>query len=168
MTQPSTESSVHQICFNAAGIDIGADTHWVSVPPERDPQPVRQFGCFTKDLYALADWLQQCGITTVAMESTGVYWIPVFQILESRGFEVCLVNAHHLKTVPGRKSDVLDCQWLRQLHSYGLLASSFRPDDAICVLRSYIRQRERLTESASVHIQRMQKALTEMNLRVST
>jgi transposase len=166
MTQPSTESSVHQICFNAAGIDIGADTHWVSVPPERDPQPVRQFGCFTKDLYALADWLQQCGITTVAMESTGVYWIPVFQILESRGFEVCLVNAHHLKTVPGRKSDVLDCQWLRQLHSYGLLASSFRPDDAICVLRSYIRQRERLTESASVHIQRMQKALTEMNLQL--
>jgi len=93
------------------------------VPPERDEQSVRSFGCFTKDLYALADWLQQCGVTTVAMESTGVYWIPVFQILDARGFEVCLVNTHHVKTVPGRKSDVLDCQWLRQLHSYGLLAA---------------------------------------------
>jgi len=144
---------VHQICPNAAGIDIGADTHQVSAPPERDPQPLRPFGCFTQDLYALADWLQQCGITTVAMESTGVYWIPGFQVLESRGFQVCLVNAHHLKTVPGRKSDVLDCQWLRQLHSYGRLAASFRPDDAICVLRSYIRQREGLTQSVSVHIQ---------------
>lgn len=166
MKSPSLDNSVPQIAPNAAGIDIGADTHWVSVPPERDGQSVRSFGCFTKDLYALADWLKQCGITTVAMESTGVYWIPVFQILDARGFEVCLVNAHHLKTVPGRKSDVLDCQWLRQLHSYGLLAASFRPTDAVCVLRSYIRQRERLTQNASVHIQRMQKALTEMNLQL--
>jgi len=166
MTSPSLDRSVPQIAPDAAGIDIGADTHWVSVPPERDEQSVRSFGCFTKDLYALADWLQQCGVTTVAMESTGVYWIPVFQILDARGFEVCLVNTHHVKTVPGRKSDVLDCQWLRQLHSYGLLAASFRPDNAVCVLRSYVRQRERLTQNATVHIQRMQKALTEMNLQL--
>ena len=115
----------------------------------------------------MAAWLKQCKITTVAMESTGVYWIPVFQILETSGLEVRLVNAHLVKTVPGRKSDVLDCQWLQQLHSYGLLSGSFRPDDQVCVLRSYIRQRDRLTKSASVHIQRMHKALTEMNLQLN-
>lgn len=118
---------------NACGIDIGAASHWVSVPPERDTEAVREFGCYTPDLAAMADWLKQCQIETVAMESTGVYWIPVFQMLESRGFEVILVNAHHVKSVPGRKSDVLDCQWLRQLHSYGLLSGSFRPADQICV-----------------------------------
>lgn len=149
----------------AAGIDIGADHHWVCVPAE-NPDPVRQFKCFTADLQALADWLVACDITTVAMESTGVYWIPLFQILESRGLAVCLVNARHVKTVPGRKSDVLDCQWLQQLHSYGLLASSFRPTADICVLRSYIRQRENLIRSSSVHIQRMQKALNEMNIQL--
>lgn len=122
--------------------------------------------CFTADLYAMADWLKQCGIETVAMESTGVYWLPVFQVLESRGFEVKLVNAHYVKTVPGRKTDVLDCQWLQKLHSYGLLSGSFRPDDQICVLRSYIRQRDNLIKSAGVHVQRMQKALTEMNLQL--
>jgi transposase len=110
--------------------------------------------------------LKRCGVTTVAMESTGVYWIPVFQILESAGLEVKLVNAHHLKTVPGRKSDVLDCQWLQKLHTYGLLAGSFRPDDQVCVLRSYVRQRERLIQSAVVHIQRMQHALIQMNLHL--
>ncbi len=115
------------------------------------------------DLYQMADWLTQCKVETVAMESTGVYWLPVFQVLESRGFEVRLVNAHHVKTVPGRKSDVLDCQWLQQLHSYGLLAGSFRPEDEICILRSYIRQRDNLIKSSCIHIQRMQKALTEMN-----
>lgn len=167
MSEHPIDSSVSLIYPHAAGIDVGANTHWVSVPPERDPQPVREFGCFTGDLYALADWLTQCGITTVAMESTGVYWIPLFQVLETRGIEVYLVNAHLVKTVPGRKSDVLDCQWLRQLHSYGLLSASFRPDDQVCVLRSYIRQRERLSQSASVHIQRMQKALTEMNLQLT-
>lgn len=151
---------------NAAGIDIGASTHWVSVPPESDEKSIRSFGCFTPELYALAAWLKQCGIETVAMESTGVYWIPLFQILESHGFAVNLVNAHHVKTVPGRKSDVLDCQWLQQLHSYGLLASSFRPKDQICVLRSYMRQRDNLVKSASTHILRMQKALTEMNLQL--
>lgn len=114
----------------------------------------------------MATWLKACGIETVAMEATGVYWIPVFQILETQGFEVKLVNARHVRTVPGRKSDVLDCQWLRQLHSYGLLAGSFRPDDSVCVLRSYIRQRDTLIKSASTHIQRMQKALTQMNVQL--
>jgi transposase len=151
---------------NAAGIDIGADRHWVSVPVDRDNESVRSFACFTAQLYAMADWLKQCGIETVAMESTGVYWIPVFQVLESRGFDVKLVNAHYVKTVPGRKTDVLDCQWLQKLHSYGLLSGSFRPDDQTCVLRSYIRQRDNLIKSACVHVQRMQKALTEMNLQL--
>jgi transposase len=151
---------------NAAGIDIGADRHWVSVPVGRDSENVRSFACFTGDLYTMADWLHQCGIETVAMESTGVYWLAVFQILESRGFEVKLVNAHYVKTVPGRKTDVLDCQWLQQLHTYGLLAGSFRPEEQICVLRSYIRQRDNLIKSACVHVQRMQKALTEMNLQL--
>lgn len=166
MIQQPLDPQFNRIHPNAAGIDIGAETHWVSVPAERDPEPVRQFGCFTADLHRLAAWLKQCGVTTVAMESTGVYWIAVFQILEASGLEVRLVNARFVKTVPGRKSDVLDCQWLQQLHSYGLLSGSFRPDDQVCVLRSYIRQRERLTKSASVHIQRMQKALSEMNLQL--
>lgn len=138
----------------------------MSVPQSRDSQPVRRFSCFTSDLYALANWLKECQVETVAMESTGVYWIPLVQILETQGFEVKLVNAHHVKTVPGRKSDVLDCQWLQQLHSYGLLSGSFRPDDQICVLRSYIRQRDTLIKSASTHVQRMQKALTQMNLQL--
>jgi transposase len=154
------------INLNAAGIDIGADRHWVSVPKGRCEQCVRSFGCFTADLFALADWLKECGVDTVAMESTGVYWIPLFQILETKGFEVKLVNAHHVKTVPGRKSDVLDCQWLQQLHTYGLLAGSFRPDNQICILRSYTRQRDNLIKSVTVHIQRMQKALTEMNVQL--
>lgn len=154
------------INLQAAGIDIGADRHWVSVPVERDEDNVRSFGCFTAELYAMADWLKQCSIETVAMESTGVYWIPVFQVLETRGFEVKLVNAHYVKTVPGRKTDVLDCQWLQKLHSYGLLSGSFRPDDQICILRSYIRQRDNLIKSACIHVQRMQKALTEMNLQL--
>ena len=162
----STEATLAALQPNAAGIDIGASKHWGSVPLGRDSECVRSFGPFTTDLHALADWLAQCGVETVAMESTGVYWIPLFQILETRGFEVKLVNAHHVKTVPGRKSDVLDCQWLQQLHSYGLLAGSFRPDEQICVLRSYMRHRDTLIKSASSHIHRMQKALTEMNLQL--
>jgi transposase len=158
--------SLDVIKRNACGIDIGARSHWVSVPPAQDRQPVREFGCYTTDLVALVTWLQECRIETVAMESTGVYWIPVFQMLEAAGFEVILVNAHHVKSVPGRKSDVLDCQWLRQLHSYGLLSGSFRPTDSICVLRSYIRQRDTLIGDAARHIQRMQKALTQMNLHL--
>lgn len=161
-----SESTLARLNPHAAGIDLGADFHWVSVPTDRASDHVRRFGCFTADLYAMATWLKTCGIETVAMEATGVYWIPVFQILETQGFEVKLVNARHVKTVPGRKSDVLDCQWLQQLHSYGLLAGSFRPEDAICVLRSYLRHRDSLIQQASSHIQRMQKALTQMNLQL--
>ena len=151
---------------HAAGIDIGSREHWVAVPEDRDERSVRRFGCFTADLYALADWLKRCGVETVAMESTGVYWIPLYQILEERGFEVKLVNAHHVKNVPGRKSDVQDCRWLQRLHSYGLLSGSFRPEAQVCVLRSYLRQRDNLIRYASAHIQHMQKALTEMNLHL--
>ena len=167
MSKAPIEPEICSVHPNAAGIDIGGESHWVSVSPERASESVREFGCFTGELHAMAAWLKQCGVTTVAMESTGVYWIPVFQILETSGFEVYLVNARRVKMVPGRKSDVLDCQWLRQLHSYGLLAASFRPKDEICALRSYIRHRERLTQNASTHIQRMQKALTEMNLHLT-
>jgi transposase len=151
---------------NAAGIDIGSEEHWVAVPEDRDDQPVRRFGCFTSDLYALCNWLKKCGIETVAMESTGVYWIPLFQILESQGFEVKLVNARHVKNVPGRKTDIVDCQWLQKLHTFGLLSGSFRPEDSICVLRSYCRHRENLIQYASAHIQHMQKALIQMNLQL--
>lgn len=159
-------STLEPIHPNAAGVDIGSQTHWVCVPAAREPNNVRSFRCFTADLHALADWLQACGVETVAMESTGVFWIRLFQILETRGFEVKLVNADHLKSLPGRKPDVLECQWLQQLHSYGLLAGSFRPADESCVLRSDIRQRDNLIKSACVHIQRMQKALTQMNVQL--
>lgn len=155
---------LQHINVNAAGIDIGAEQHLVAVPEGRDQVAVRQFGTFTADLQSIADWLMQCGVTTVAMESTGVYWIPLFELLERRGFEVKLVDARHVKNVSGRKSDVLDCQWLQQLHTYGLLSGAFRPPDEICVLRSYLRQREMLTQSSAQHIQHMQKALQQMNL----
>jgi len=162
-------SEFKQINFNAAGIDIGAETHYVAVPEGRDPkgQDVRHFGTFTSDLYAIADWLKQCQIDTVAMESTGVYWIPLFEILESKGFDVKLVNPRFIKNVPGRKTDVVDCQWIRQLHSYGLLKGSFRPEDQICVLRSYLRQRALLVSYASQHIQHIQKALEQMNIKLN-
>jgi transposase len=166
MVRLPAEPELNKVHPRAAGIDIGGSEHWVSIPAELDPEPVRKFSCFTADLSAIAEWLKSRGITTVAMESTGVYSIPLFQILETSGLEVRLVNARFVKTVPGRKSDVLDCQWLQKLHSYGLLSGSFRPDDQVCVFRSYIRQRDRLTKSASVHIQRMQKALTEMNVQL--
>jgi transposase len=138
----------------------------VAVPADRAPEPVREFGAFTADLQRLAEWLQACGIETVALESTGVYWIPLFQVLEERGFEVKLVDAHHLARVPGRKTDVLDCQWLQQLHSFGLLAGAFRPDDQMCVLRSYMRQRAMLVTYAGQHVQHLQKALVQMNLQL--
>lgn len=156
------------IHLNAAGIDVGAEAHFVAVSPSRDldGKDVREFGAFTVDLCALADWLTQCGIETVAMESTGVYWIPLFEVLEARGFDVKLVNPRHVKNVPGRKTDVLDCQWLQQLHSYGLLQGAFRPDDQICILRSYMRQRAMLVRYASHHIQHMQKALELMNIKL--
>lgn len=123
---------------NAAGIDIGSASHFVAVPPDRDDEPVREFASFTNDLNAMADWLKACAVDTVAMESTGVYWIPLFELLESRGFTVLLVNARHVKNVSGRKSDVLDCQWLQQLMSYGLLRGAFRPTEAVCVLRIHV------------------------------
>jgi len=150
--------------LDAAGIDVGSDRHLVAVPVGRDEVSVREFGAFTTDLHALADWLKKCAVTTVAMESTGVYWIPLFEILERRGFEVKLVDARKTKHVSGRKSDVLDCQWLQTLHTYGLLTAAFRPADEICVLRGYLRQKEMLVQSSSMHIQHMQKALQQMNL----
>jgi transposase len=133
---------------HAAGIDIGSASHFVAVPPDCDDEPVREFKSFTADLHALADWLKACGVDTVAMESTGVYWIALYELLESRGFEVLLVNARHVKNVPGRKSDVLDCQWLQQLHAYGLLRGAFRLAEAVCALRSLSRQREMLRGQA--------------------
>jgi hypothetical protein len=151
---------------DAAGIDCGAEHHYVAVPPDRDAQPVQAFRTFTTDLNRLADWLTQCRIKTVALESTAVYWIPVFEILEARGLEVVLVNAHQVRHVRGRKSDVSDCEWRRELHSVGLLSPSFRPAAEI-VLRTYLRQRAGLVEEAASHIQGMQKTLTQMNLVLS-
>ena len=151
---------------HTAGIDLGSREHWVCVPLEATESNIRCFGCTTPDLLALADWLAFCGVTSVAMESTGVEWIPLFQIDRERKFQVFLVNAKSVKTVPGRKSDVLDCQWLQQLHSYGLLAPSFVPEGDIAVLRSYLRQRENLIQNSTSHVQRMQKALTQMNLQL--
>ena len=158
-----------RVNLDAAGIDIGAEEHWVAVPPSRDTEgrDVRRFGAFTGELCALADWLKQCGIQTVAMESTGVYWIPLYELLVERGFEVLLVDARQAKNVPGRKTDVLDCQWLQELHTYGLLRGAFRPVDQVCILRSYLRQRSMLVSYASHHIQHMQKALEQMNLKLS-
>ena len=152
---------------NAAGIDIGNESHYVAVPPGRDPDPVRQFSCFTEDLHRLAGWLKSCGIDTVAMQSTGVYWLPVYEILTEEGLQVFLVNARHTKNLPGRKTDVQECQWLLQLHTFGLLNNSFRPPEEICVLRAYWRQRAEHVSSASACIQRMQKVLTEMNVQLA-
>ena len=152
---------------NAAGIDIGSATHFVAVPPDRDDEPVRAFPSFTVDLYAIADWLKSCKVDSVAMESTGVYWIPLFEILESRGFKVFLVNARHVKNVSGRKSDVLDCQWIQQLMTYGLLAAAFRPTEEVCVLRALWRQRGMLLKTQARSIQHMQKALTQMNIQLA-
>jgi transposase len=157
-------SLIKRINRHAAGIDCGSETHFVAVPPERDEEPVRSFKTFTSDLRRLADWLAACKIKTVVMESTGVYWIPIFEILEERGFEVVLVNSRHVRNVPGRKTDVLDCQWIQELHSVGLLRGSFRPDAEIATLRAYLRHREKLIQGAASHIRRMQKALVEMNL----
>src|ERR1700686_912708 len=151
---------------NAAGVDSGATEIYIAVPADRDPQAVRCFATFTEDLHAAANWLKACNIETVAMESTGVYWIPLFQILEARGFKVFLVNAHHVKNVPGRKSDVSDCQWLQYLHSVGLLRGSFRPEQAVCSVRSILRHRDSLVQMGSSHVQHMQKALDQMNLQL--
>lgn len=150
----------------AAGIDIGSRSHFVAVPEGCDEVSVQEFKSFTADLHKLANWLEKCGIETVAMESTGVYWIPLYELLESRGFEVRLVDARHVKNVSGRKTDVLDCQWLQQLHTYGLLSGAFRPDEQVCELRAYLRQRNMLIQQASSDIQHMQKALSQMNIQL--
>ena len=160
-------AQLEQLNLNAAGIDVGADAHWVAVPKDRDEQPVQCFGAFTADLYALAEWLRQCQIETVVMESTGVYWIALFEVLEERGFDVKLVDPHAVRQVPGRKTDVKDCQWLQELHTYGLLRGAFRPEDEVCVLRSYLRQRSMLVAMASRTVQHMQKALEQMNLKLT-
>src|SRR5262249_26350274 len=164
---------------HAAGIDVHAEVHWVAVSPGAAPTPpkdhpanlppwVRSFGTCTADLEMLADWLRQCGVTTVAMEATGVYWIALFELLERRGFEVYLVDPRQSKRAPGRpKTDVLDCQWLQRLHSYGLLTASFRPADQVVVLRSYLRQRQMLITYGGQHIQHMQKALEQRNVKLA-
>ena len=164
---PSETESLESMNLNAAGLDIGSQEIWACVPEGRDTQTVRQFGTFTPDLYALADWLAACQVDRVAMESTGVYWIPIYEILEERGFQAQVVNARHLKNVPGRKSDVQDCQWIQRLHTYGLLDGSFRPEGEMCALRAYLRHRGMLLEHRASHIQHMQKALQQMNVQLT-
>jgi hypothetical protein len=151
----------------AAGIDVGNEEHWVSVPPELDAEPVRSFGCFTRELEEMANWLVGCGIETVAMQSTGVYWIALYDILAERGVRVCVANAEDTKNLPGRKTDIQECQWLRKLHTYGLLKNSFRPEEEILVARTYWRQRQQHIADASRCIQHMQKALTQMNVQLA-
>jgi len=162
----ATRSGMAMVHPNAAAIDIGATMHMAAVGADRTSDPVRNFGTFTGDLRRLADWFAECGVKTVVMESTSVYWIPIFELLDERGFEVFLVNARDAKHVPGRKTDVSDAQWLQRLHSYGLLRASFRPKGEIAELRAYLRQRERLLDTAASQIQHMQKAMTEMNLQL--
>jgi len=166
ITPRVSPSVLERINPNVAGIDCGSAEHFVAVPPNRDPLPVRSFPTFTSDLHRLADWLTTCRVTSVAMEATGVYWIPISEILEARGCEVHLVNARHVKNVPGRKSDVSDCEWLRELHGVGLLRGSLRPADAVVAWRAYLRHRQTLIERAGAHIQRMQKALVQMNVQL--
>lgn len=162
----STLSPLPIVLPNAAGLDIGKEEIVAAVPPDRDPQPVRRFPTFTPDLHALAEWLAACGIESIALESTGIYWIPIFEILEERGFQVFVVNAAHLRRVPGRKTDIQDCQWLQQLHALGLLKGSFRPDAEICALRTLLRHRAQLIQHRAPHILHIQKALHAMNLQL--
>jgi transposase len=157
---------LRRINWNAAGIDVGSQEHYVAVPEDRDEQAVRRFGCFTPDLHEMAKWLISCGIETVAMESTGVYWVPIFQVLEQYGLDVRLVDASHVKNVPGRKTDVLDCQWLQELHTFGLLRGAFIPPRDISILRGYWRHRDNLVKSCSSEIQHIQKSLEQMNIQL--
>jgi transposase len=157
---------MHVLQPNSAGIDVGATEIYIAVPDDRSSKPVRRFDTFTDDLHEAAKWLKECGIESIAMESTGVYWIPIFQILDTYGFDVILVNARHVKNVPGRKTDVQDCQWLQYLHSVGLLRGSFRPDQDICAVRSLLRHRDNMVKAACSHVQHIQKALTQMNLQI--
>lgn len=165
-SKPKIDRKMPMVHPNAAAIDVGATMHMAAVRPDRTPEPVRSFGTFTTDLHRLVEWFKECGVETVVMESTSVYWIPIFELLDAHGFTVLLVNARDAKHVPGRKTDVSDAQWLQRLHSYGLLRASFRPKGQISELRAYMRQRERLLEYAASHIQHMQKALIEMNLQL--
>lgn len=151
---------------SAAGIDVGAREMFVAVPPDRDAEPVRVFETFTEDLQQLADWLIACGVKTVAMESTGVYWIPLYDILEARGLKPCLVNARHMKNVPGRRTDWHECQWIQYLHSVGLLRAAFRPEAHVCAVRVLVRHRDELVQIASQHVLHIHKALTQMNLQI--
>lgn len=160
------QNSLPVLFPDTAGIDIGSKSHFVAVPSDRDSHPVREFSTFTVDLQKMVQWLKECKIKTVIMESTGVYWIPAFELLESNGFNVKLVNARHVKNVSAHKTDVLDCQWLQQLGTFGLIKGAFRPADAILPLRAYLRQRDMLIKSSAVHVQHMQKALTQMNLQL--
>ena len=164
--RPRGRQELSPVHPHAAAIDVGATMHVAAVGPDCDEQPVRTFQTFTADLHRLADWFAQCGVKTVVMESTGVYWIPIYEILEQRGFKVMLVNARDAKHVPGRKTDVSDAEWLQRLHEYGLLRPSFQPQAEMAGLRAYLRQRERLLDYAAAHIQHMQKALTQMNLQL--
>src|ERR1700719_4973454 len=152
---------------NAAGIDVGASSHWVAAPPHSAEESVREFGAMTDDLNAMADWLLGCGVDTVALESTGVYWIPIFEVLEQRGLKVWLVDARQMKYVPGRKSDVQDCQWLQKLMSLGFLRAAWRPHGDVCVVRAVARQREVLVAEQASWVQRMQKALVQMNIQLT-
>jgi transposase len=160
-------TELQPINLHAAGIDVGSAEHYVAVPVGRDPNPVQTFGSFTADLHRLAQWLKTCQIETVVMQATGVYWIGLYEVLESYRFQVYVVNAHHTKTLPGRKTDVQECQWLQKLHTFGLLNNSFRPPEQIRALRCYLRQRENLVQQAGIGIQQMQKCLTEMNLQLA-
>jgi len=162
----SSSSSLPVLFPDTAGIDIGSKSHFVAVPSERDCNPVREFSTFTADLHKMVKWLKECKIKTVIMESTGVYWIPAFELLESNGFNVKLVNARHVKNVSAHKTDVLDCQWLQQLGTFGLIKGAFRPADSILPLRAYLRQRDMLIKNAAMHVLHMQKALTQMNLHL--
>src|ERR1700752_1643623 len=163
----SEDLSLEVVHPDAAGIDIGNESHYVAVPPTRDSQPVRRFGCTTSELKEMAVWRKRCAVQTIALQSTGVYWIAVYDILEEAGFEVYLVNATETKNLPGRKSDVQESQWLMKLHTYGLLRNSFRPSQEIRTMRTYWRQRNDLVQSAGRHVQRMQKALTQMNIQLA-
>jgi transposase len=166
-TLQSGDLSLEVVHPDAAGIDIGNESHYVAVPPTRDSQSIRRFGCTTAELKQMANWLKQRAIRTIAMQSTGVYWIAVYDILEEAGFEVYLVNARETKNLPGRKSDVQESQWLMKLHTYGLLRNSFRPSQEIRTMRTYWRQRNDLVRAAARHIQRMQKAMTQMNIQLA-
>ena len=152
---------------DAAGVDVGGAAHFAAVRADVTDEPVREFSCLTGDLHAMADWFEQCGVKIVAMESTGVYWIPLYEVLERRGFEVLLVNARHVKNVSGRKSDVLDCQWLQQLLTFGLLRGAFRPAEQMCALRALSRQRARLLRDQGRYVQHMHKAMTLMNIQLA-